>query len=139
MDETSRFDIANLYSLSHSYINIFLKKTKNNSYYILFCVYIISLLRQSSSVLALADKTSLVKCIVMYVFVFDKFYSFWYWPAMKARRTCFISFKKLLFSVLTKRKRYTKFVCILSLLSWNCKFSQLEHSQSYCSRHFRAS
>ena len=52
---------------------------------------------------------------------------------MKAQITCFISFKKLLFSVLTKRKTIYE-VCssILEFLSWNCKFSQLRDHQPYC-------
>ena len=33
--------------------------------------------------------------------------------AMKARRTCFISFIKLVFSMLTKRRRYMKCIGIL--------------------------
>ena len=60
---------------------------------------------------------------------------------MKARRTCFISFIKLLFSDLTKRKTIRICTCIYCsyILSWNCKFSQLGDSHSYCSHQFRAS
>ena len=53
--------------------------------------------------------------------------------AMKARRTCFISFIKLLFSVLTKRKTMYEALMILKFLSWNSKFFQ-----QHCSRHFHA-
>ena len=45
------------------------------------------------------------------------------------RWSCFISFIKLFFSEIANRKRwYTKPVCIIFILSWNCKFLQLGDS-----------
>ena len=58
--------------------------------------------------------------------------------AMKARITCLISFRKLLFSVLTERKTiykahmYTSISFMKLLTTWR-------QSQPYCSRNFRAS
>ena len=60
--------------------------------------------------------------------------------AMKAQITCFTSFIKLLFSILTKKRQYTytKHLCALQFPSCNCKFSQLGDSQTYCSLHFHS-
>ena len=45
---------------------------------------------------------------------------------------------KLLFPSWQRERRYTKCICILSFLSWNCKFSQHGDSQQYFSHHFHA-
>ena len=60
-------------------------------------------------------------------------------PGYETTKNIFYFFHiKLLFPSWQRERRYTKCICILSFLSWNCKFSQHGDSQQYFSHHFHA-